>query len=70
MRFSLDGLCFAFSADGRLGCAETLRPTQLLWPSCKWHGKADFEILGFLFLPQAPFGRLKGLVSARRPFSR
>eukprot|EP00434_Breviolum_minutum_P015203 symbB.v1.2.013405.t1/scaffold950.1/size149601/8 len=55
LRFSPDGLFFAFLDKSRkLGSVQTMQPKQVLWPSCKWSSKADFEVLGYFWLPGGP----------------
>lgn len=55
LRFSPDGLYFACLAKSRrVGTVQTMQPKQVLWPSCKWSSKAEFEILGYFWLPGGP----------------
>ncbi|CAE7305258.1 DGAT2, partial [Symbiodinium necroappetens] len=52
VRFSPDGLFFAFLSEKRIGCLRTMQPSlQPIWPSSKWSNKSDFEILAFFWLP-------------------
>eukprot|EP00913_Durusdinium_trenchii_P000874 g813.t1 len=54
LRFSPDGLFIAFLCGRRLGSVQTMQPKQVLWPTCKWSSKADFEVLGYFWLPGGP----------------
>jgi len=55
VRFSPDGLYFAFLCDRRhMGCVETLHPTRDPIPlSLKWN-RPDAEVLNFFWLPSTP----------------